>query len=66
MYLEAQNANVVIYESPSKLMHPGYLGNFGVAGSSISSMQKQHDAHLSNQIMARDPSLLVYWTGEMN
>ena len=26
-------------------------------------MQKQHDAHLSNQIAARDPSLLVYWTG---
>ena len=26
-------------------------------------MQKQDSAHLSAQIKARDPQLLVYWTG---
>ena len=64
IYLEAQNANVVIYGVALEVDAPGVTWEtFGVAGSSISSMQKQHDAHLSNQIAARDPSLLVYWTG---
>ena len=64
IYLEAQNANVVIYGVALEVDAPGVTWEtFGVAGSSISSMQKQHDAHLANQISARDPSLLVYWTG---
>ena len=64
VYLEAQNANVVIYGVALEVDSPGVTWEtFGVAGSSISSMQKQHDAHLTNQIAARDPSLLVYWTG---
>ena len=64
VYLEAQNANVVIYGVALEVDAPGVTWEtFGVAGSSISSMQKQHDAHLSSQIAARDPSLLVYWTG---
>jgi len=64
VYLEAQNSNVVIYGVALEVDRPGVTWEtFGVAGSSISSMQKQHDAHLSNQIAARDPSLLVYWTG---
>ena len=63
VYLEAQNANVVIYGVALEVDAPGVTWEtFGVAGSSISSMQKQHDAHLSNPA-ARDPSLLVYWTG---
>ena len=67
VYLEAQNANVVIYGVALEVDAPYVTWEtFGVAGSSISSMQKQHDAHLSNQIMARDPSLLVYWTVAMN
>ncbi len=64
VYLEAQNKDVVIYGVALEVDAPGVTWEtFGVAGSSISSMQKQHDAHLSNQIAARDPSLLVYWTG---
>lgn len=64
VYLEATNANVVIYGVALEVDAPGVTWEtFGVAGSSISSMQKQHDAHLANQIAARDPSLLVYWTG---
>ncbi len=64
VYLEAKNSDVVIYGVALEVDSPGVTWEtFGVAGSSISSMQKQHDAHLSNQIAARDPSLLVYWTG---
>ena len=36
---------------------------FGVAGSSVSSMQKQPLEHMRDQVAARDPALLVYWTG---
>lgn len=64
VYLEAKNSDVVIYGVALEVDAPGVTWEtFGVAGSSISSMQKQHDTHLSNQIAARDPSLLVYWTG---
>lgn len=64
VYLEAQNSDVVIYGVALEVDAPGVTWEtFGVAGSSISSMQKQHDTHLSEQIAARDPSLLVYWTG---
>ena len=64
VYLEAATQNVVIYGVALEVDSPGVTWEtFGVAGSSISSMQKQHDGHLSNQIAARDPALLVYWTG---
>jgi hypothetical protein len=36
---------------------------FGVAGSSVQSMKKQSQRHLHSQIVHRNPSLIVYWTG---
>jgi hypothetical protein len=36
---------------------------FGVAGSSVQSMKKQSRSHLHTQVVHRNPSLIVYWTG---
>ena len=64
VYLEAQNNNVVIYGVALEVDSPGITWEtFGVAGASISSLQKQQYSHLHEQIAARDPALLVYWTG---
>lgn len=64
VYLTAENAPITIYGVALEVDSPGVTWEtFGVAGSSIASMQKQHDTHIANQIRARDPSLIVYWTG---
>lgn len=36
---------------------------FGIAGAHIGAMNRQGRTHLRRQIAARDPALLVYWTG---
>lgn len=64
VYLSVEDAPITIYGIAMEVDAPGVTWEtFGVAGSSIASMQKQHDGHIANQIRARDPSLLVYWTG---
>ena len=64
VYLESVKGNVTIYGVALETNQAGVTWEtFGVAGSSINSMRKQHDAHLADQISARDPALIVYWTG---
>ena len=64
VYLSVKDSPVTIYGVAMEVDTPGVTWEtFGVAGSSIASMQKQHDGHIINQIRARDPSLIVYWTG---
>lgn len=64
VYLESVKGNVTIYGVALETNNAGVTWEtFGVAGSSINSMQKQHDSHIAGQIAARDPALIVYWTG---
>ena len=58
------NGSVTIYGVALESQSTGVTWEtFGVAGASISSMRKQDDLHIQQQIEARDPALLVYWTG---
>ena len=36
---------------------------FGIAGASIAAMKNQGRKHLARQVAAREPALVVYWTG---
>ena len=64
LYLSVDNAPVTLYGVAMEKDNSGATWEtFGVAGSSVASMQKQQLAHLQEQVRARDPSLIVYWTG---
>jgi len=64
IYLTADNSPVTLYGVALEKDVSGVTWEtFGVAGSSVASMQKQQFAHISDQIKQRDPALLVYWTG---
>ncbi|MEC7986221.1 MAG: hypothetical protein VX278_13735 [Myxococcota bacterium] len=55
---------VTIYGVALETNGPGVTWEtFGVAGASVSSMKNQGQEHLYSQISARDPALVVYWTG---
>jgi hypothetical protein len=64
LYLSVNETPVTIYGVALEKNNPGVTWEtFGVAGSSVASMQKQQLSHIQGQVRARDPSLVVYWTG---
>ena len=64
MYLNVEDSSVTLYGVALENNNSGVTWEtFGVAGSSVGSMQKQQLEHISKQIELRDPALLVYWTG---
>ena len=58
------NGPVTIYGTALETNGPGITWEtLAVAGSSITSMRKQSERHLIEQINNRNPNLIVYWTG---
>ena len=58
------NGPVTIYGTALETNGPGITWEtLAVAGSSITSMRKQSERHLVEQINNRNPNLIVYWTG---
>jgi hypothetical protein len=55
---------VTFYGAALETAGPGVTWEtFGIAGASIAAMKNQGKNHLSRQVAAREPALLVYWTG---
>ncbi|MFT5681287.1 MAG: hypothetical protein ACI8RZ_002193 [Myxococcota bacterium] len=55
---------VTFYGAALETAGPGVTWEtFGIAGASIASMKTQRKSHFSRQVAARDPALVVYWTG---
>jgi hypothetical protein len=64
IYLNVEDSSVTIYGVALENDNSGVTWEtFGVAGSSVASMQKQQLEHITKQVELRDPALLVYWTG---
>ena len=58
------NGPVTLYGTALETKGPGITWEtLAVAGSSVTSMRKQSDMHLIEQINNRNPNLIVYWTG---
>jgi hypothetical protein len=55
---------VTFYGAALETAGPGVTWEtFGIAGASIAAMKTLRKRHLSSQVAARDPALVVYWTG---
>jgi len=61
--IATSDGRVTIYGVSMETEKGATWETFGVAGSSVRSMRNQPKEHIKAQVSARDPQLVVYWTG---